>query len=686
MNKEIEGYLSQLDDEDPELRKVAISNLSQKDFKSLDEEDLGMVKSKVASLMEDSNLTIRYFAKKVLKSCDSLLAQAEPAEAVTRPAEDDDAMLWGSEKPMAKPDAMKPSSEKAEKAKRTETELLVQPHAQEKEEKKSLAAAVEVSDAPIAPKPSADKQKPQKKIEAKKSRVEAQYISLFARFAAVINLLIFLGFNYETLHFKVVSNSFPKVIAGDLMGQVLFGSLAFFGLITLLLRSRVSLLGISKLAASLTIAELSFAASYPLLMPKATFHGPEIFGFGIEFLTPAIPLICFMTIAAFSWEDSDKYKPVKALYTLLGVYACITPAFFAATSSAMPMDPMVIDGANLPGIAIIPQYLRPVYVGVHLFLPLMIPVIAMKLLYSLFSGKFGRFIYLLLVLTMVGIPMAAGFYLYPNSSVKIFNVKNAIALCWVKVHQLTGAGFLAPPEWTVEAAMAPLPWSEEAPAADKPADEGEQGAGKGTGEPESKTGEMKVSDPKTGKTADDASGSNAQKPEPKDLLPVPTARLESLNDVRPFMLERVETYLKARNNMLSKEDYLTFKSAVSKDFADRMAGIVKPGSKEAAEFEAIAESVLKEKLGIFFDDSSQLKADIETGKPGCRVNIQVLNGAVESYNFNQPSEAQYMRTLDYNLLYPRHLTDGIPKCPSGGVYSLDDKSHLTGCSIHGRGN
>lgn len=693
MNKEIEGYISQLDDEDPELRKVAISNLTQKDFKVLQEDDLRQIRAKVRPLMEDSNLTIRYFAKKTLKSCDTLLTPVETSVSEDKRTADEESMLWSSDAAKADSTTVKPVPRRVQPGEKEkaaavnaeitgdEKESIAGTVATAKTVKPTAAETVKPTAAAETVKPAGDKQKPPKKADSRKIPQEVQYASIFARFVAVINLLIFIGFNYEALHYKVVGNSFPKVIAGDLMGQVVFGSLICFGLTALLLRSRISLLGISKLAAALTIAELGFAAAYPSLIPGAAFHGPEIFGFGIEFLTPTVPIVCFVTIAAFCWEDSGRFKPLKALYTLFGLYVCITPAFFALTTTAMPVDPMTVDGANLPGIAIIPAYLRPLYLGINLYLPLILPVVAVKMLYSLFTGKAGRFVYLILVLFIAAAPIAVGFVLFPNSGTPIFSIRNATARFWVKLHDLTGSSFLNPPEWAVEAARVPLPWHSETPAVPSPDRQLPAGEGKMVTENQAElVGGVEANVAITPKTAETGKSDNSA------VLAEPTVKIKSLGDVRPFMLERIDSYLKARNNMLSRDDYISFRETVMKDFKKRMAGLEKPGSKEEKSFESAAEAVLKERLGVFFDDRSQANASTETGRPSCRVNLQILNGAVESYNFNQPSEALYMKSLDYNMLYPRHLTDGIPKCQSGGVYSLDSDSCRARCSIHEKGD
>ncbi|PKK90599.1 MAG: hypothetical protein CVV64_09590 [Candidatus Wallbacteria bacterium HGW-Wallbacteria-1] len=672
MNRELDNFLSQLADDDQEIRKLGINGISELDIESLDTGDANNLKARIAPLLEDSNLTIRYFAKKTLKRLESI-DENTATVAVVSENQDDNAFFI----PMAGQSDLQPRKTAskhtgddievtAEDVRPTAVASAASPAAESPSE---LSAATEVSDDSMAEKAPVEKRKtaiPPRKGKPITKTVAGGHVpclpSFPAQLAAWINILFFLGLAYESLHFKILDQGFPKMITSDLQGQVIFGLVTVFGLTNLFLRSRITAMGSSRLAAVASTATIALAYH---INPAAL----QILGADANYLAATLPVIAGVAGIGFLWENGTKWKILKIPFSLIGIYGISGSVLHLSSGiNAIPTDPFLLDSGVMNAIASAPPLAAPTYVLVHFFMPVVLLRAIWELLAGLFTLDSNRFITSSLAMTLFTFPLIIAFFTFPAASTRVYNVRDALESSWSFIHEKSGQPLLKPPAWLKSTEVDSN--SSETPALIpvKTEKNGNDASTAIESEPQSKPG--------TESNDHSANDSSKEGSLEKIEVPAPT-------DPQGFVDFKVKSFMAQNNSILSKDQFTGLKSEIAEEHSKALASL-KVSGKSAVKLLEEGKNALNiwEKKLFEGEQAQSVSKDEEGNLEKCQISMQKIGAAVESFNFNQPSENVFMKNLDFNQLYPKHLTDGIPLCPSGGSYSLDGNGHPA-CSHHG---
>ncbi len=443
MSEFIEKWVSELLSTDDEVRKKAASELANADLTLLSPEKVRTLNTNLVSVSGDQNLTIRYFARKLKKrmsEMDILLSETEtvPAEAetVTEPQAEKAESLESA--PAASPVLAPPAPEVEP--------VVTEPEPAKRPEKVCAACGSSMPEifafcgrcgASMESEPVEEISPPVKKVKTETDPVapviaattSAPKQNLFVKILTVLLVLAFNAFFVEAfrvrfMDFKEASATAAdgfifglslgdviSVFTDDRIVQILAGVLVLELIIVTLFRKTCTANGLFKLAA-LSYLGISWLS---LIIPGPTGHiGICAFRQGADTWSYAgLLVIAFFTLV-FVWRKGKKKAFIKLILTGLGIYSIVPVIIALVRKTPFTMDIYSLDAAFLKGWLPI-DYLKPLYLGINVILPLVFLYSLCVLAAAPFRSGGKAFLGAVLSVLLIGVPLAAGQHLYARS-------------------------------------------------------------------------------------------------------------------------------------------------------------------------------------------------------------------------------------------------------------------------------
>jgi hypothetical protein len=718
MSADIKKLIDQLQNEDTEIIKIANNQINNLDMSVLEKEELLELKQALLPIMDNDNLTARFFAKKNLKRINEILSPGENP-ALSKQAEDafgktsqksDLSMAMENKNDKSPEDpAEKPVVTASQAPVELPVELPVEvPPAKVNVEALSHSGLTtdKSKDLNTAESPEIKNKKTDsntvlsKKIkkETKKKNSFTKEGSWLAGMAAVINIIIYLGITFDFMHSNLAGKEILKVASSDLMIQIVFSLSIIFGLSNLFLRKSMNIYSSGRLALIFTICIICFSYYYPVYNPSKSFNSFTVFNLNTSMLMIwAIILSYFYSVASI-WERKNKFIKIKSIFTLIALYPLAGLIISAIEKPLFPFfytNPYTLDNINF--FNMLPYYLKPVFLGFNIIIPLIQIYIFLAFTANLFTLKLKKSLALLLIFLINLSLLIFAFNGYSNAPEKNYAFNNGLAQVWQSLYTSSKYEKLKPPSWLISSLK--TPGSENNINSDNTMDSNDQSR------PENISPK---SENNSGSSINDTSGSIDETTGVidtdyiNDTIDISDTSIIEKNALASMTFQSEEnfyshlnkiinTWLKANDNMVSKESFNTFKSRILAEAtgpADKLNALLKKNDKNFInKIMAQAELIFSNKFNKLFPEKNKTteiqKAELH--KNECFLNIQKISAAIESYNFSKDSPEKFMKKIDFNLLYPAYLPSGIPECPEKGKYEIisEEGRNILKCTVHG---
>lgn len=711
MSLDINKIIDQLQDSDVEIIKLANTEINNADLSGLDSDDLELLKKNINPILENDNLTARFFAKKNLKRIKDILNPAETADktAIAEQAfgikpvdskqKSEHLSVESTEHPtnLIETSTNDAESTHSDIAESTHSDIIEEPAA--KPIVVASQAPLEIAEKKPEKTTPVKIKKPGKKIISGKKSIPVEG-SWFPGLVAILNILFFLGITFDFSHDSFVKADAVKVLTSDLMTQIVFGSMIFFGLSNLFLRKSMNLYGSGRLALIFSTSIIGFSYFYPAIYNVTDLNTFKILNFNpATTMFWAIGMIYLYSVASI-WEGKNKFVKIKSAFTILALFPL---AGFIISGLQKPLysiyykDPYLLD--SITYFSSLPYYLKPIFMGLNIIIPLISAYLILALLGNIFTFKIKKSISIILILFLNTGLLYFTFNSYSTVMSDKIALNDVLAISWNKVYTLSKNDAFKPKAWLVSTLSKKQikEWNMEGlleqktkiEDPDKIEKNKKQDSKYNTDNSEGNINNSAETMPKSDGSSLNKKTDSQAKPVKIDVSIIEKDALKkrkfkTKNEIFEHLDKMIAAWLYDNDNMVSKDSLKTFEQRVLNELTTPVNEIFKDKKTREDLFSQVGQ-LFNEKRQKLFPEKVQINNGVKDEKARCFLNIQKISAAVESYNFSQESEEKFMKKLDFNLLYPKYLPAGIPECPSHGKYSLtsDGGRSIVTCSKHG---
>jgi len=452
MNEKLAALIGDLRSEDENIRKTATNKIASMDFSLIDKNMLPELIAALNEVAQDPNLTIRYFAKKALKSLgakydiDKIAKQAfSPKPAKSEEPES----VQSSEKPVRptkpcskcgheNPESVKfctkcgqpmfEATELMEKVKEEQQEKTVS----EIEEAPPISeepVAEPISETTIVPQTEAPAPKIQPEPKPKKSRIPKSkpiVVSKTARktplFYTIINILLSIALlcvHGYAIYEKTKLLGVKEALMKNLTTQILAGGLLLWLLVFIFAFKKLTSAGTLKYLFLLLIGIIGYDYyRVTIENPQNLLQYYSIYGKDVKICANFVFPLIFISSIFIIWSNGSKFKPIKIILTIVALYSLAS--FIMPLIHLQPFDPDLFDldrkfVESVKWLEFMrPLYfVQPIFVGVNYLLPLIgIYLLLFRFLPALFTGKFLKLIGVILAFAIIGSGTVAGVFLF----------------------------------------------------------------------------------------------------------------------------------------------------------------------------------------------------------------------------------------------------------------------------------